>query len=343
MPAVSVIIPTLNRNALLQEAVQSVLRQSFPDFDVIVVDDGSEPEVEPTCVANGDERIQVVRQAHRGRSAARNRGLAMAKGKYIALLDDDDAYLPQKLEVQVAYLEQHPHAAVVSGGARYVDERGCEMGDFAPWEEGYTVTFRDALYGTRMVTSSVLFRRELLDTMSEWFDPEMDLAEDGDFFVRLIHSAGEATVLPVWVSLYRLRGNDRAGGGPAASAGYRRVLDKAYELPGLPDDILRERPRVYAHLHMVCGCRAYAVQDAEHGREQLNAALELDAAYVEAELPAIIPRFAGFRMNDPRPYIEYLIDNLPPALASISSRKKESYRAFLARHARSLHTVMNEG
>jgi len=308
-----------------------------------VVDDGSDLPVDASLISKGDPRIRVLRQSHGGRSVARNRGLEHATGRYIAFLDDDDTYLPNKLGDQAAFLVTQPGERIVSAGAKYVDEQGRELGEFAPWNDGCTVTFADALYSTRMITSTVLFRRELLDQMDAWFDPEMDLAEDGDFFLRLMYYAGQATILPVWVSTYRLRGNDCSGGGPQASAAYRRVIDKAYRLPGLPEEILRNRDRVYAHLYLVCGCRAYAVRDAEHAREQLEAAVELDAAYVEAELPAMLARFAGRRLNDPRPYVEYAMENLPPALAPVRSRKKEAYRAFLQRQAASLNTATHEG
>lgn len=343
MPAVSVIIPTRNRGAYLTEALQSVCEQTFGDFEVIVVDDGSEPPVDAVGVAHADPRIRVIRQTHAGRSAARNRGLAQATGRYLAFLDDDDTYLPNKLAGQVSFLETHPGESVVSAGAIYVDEQGRELGEFSPWDQGTALTFADALYGTRMITSTVLFRHGLLDRMDEWFDPEMDLAEDGDFFLRLMYYAGQATILPISVSTYRLRGNDCTGGGSRASAAYRQVIDKAYRLPGLPEESLRSRDRVYAHLYLVCGCRAYAVRDAEHAREQLEAAVELDAAYVEAELPETLARFAGRRLNDPRPYVEYAMDNLPPALATMISRKKEVYRVFLQRQATSWKSATHEG
>ena len=141
------------------------------------------------------------------------------------------------------------------------------------------MTFADALYGTRMITSTVLFRHGLLDRMDEWFDPEMDLAEDGDFFLRLMYYAGQATILPISVSTYRLRGNDCTGGGSRASAAYRQVIEKASRLPGLPEESLRSRDRVYAHLYLVCGCRAYALRDTEHAPEQLAAEGNHDEAH----------------------------------------------------------------
>ncbi|HOF40548.1 MAG TPA: glycosyltransferase [Candidatus Hydrogenedentes bacterium] len=343
MPAVSVIIPTRNRPHLLCEAIQSVLDQTFSDFELLVVDDGSEAPVDAEIETHADPRIRVIRQAHAGRSAARNRGLALATGKYIAFLDDDDTYLPNKLAEQVQFLETNPGESIVSAGAQYVDEGGRELGEYAPWTDGRILTFSDAMYGTRMITSTVLFRRGLLDQMDAWFDPEMDLAEDGDFFLRLLYCAGQATLLPSRVSTYRLRDDDCTGGGPRASEGYRRVIDKAFRLPDLPKDVVNNRDRIYAHLYLICGSRAFAVRDPVHGREQLEAALKLDAVYVEAELPVTLARFAGFRWSDPRRYVEYALENLPASLAPLRARKKEVYQAFLQQQAAPFTTARHEG
>ncbi len=343
MPAVSVIIPTRNRPHLLRQAVQSVFDQTFSDFELIVVDDGSEAPVDAETETHGDPRARVIRQAHAGRSAARNRGLAHATGKYISLLDDDDTYLSNKLAEQVHFLETNPGESIVSAGAQYVDEEGRELGEYAPWTDGRILTFSDAMYGTRMITSTVLFRRDLLDQMDAWFDPEMDLGEDGDFFLRLLYCAGQATLLPSRVSTYRLRDSDCTGGGPRASEGYRRIIDKAFHLPDLPEEVVRNRDRIYAHLYLVCGCRAFAVRDPIHGREQLEAAIELDAGYVEAELPVILARFAGYRLCDPRPYVEYALENLPASLAPLRARKKEVYQAFLQQQAVPFTTARHEG
>jgi glycosyltransferase involved in cell wall biosynthesis len=92
-PAVSVIIPTYNRGWILKEAVDSVLSQDFYNFELIVVDDGSEDN-SPDIIASYGDRIKVIRQKNKGVSSARNRGIASSSGRYIAFLDSDDLWLP---------------------------------------------------------------------------------------------------------------------------------------------------------------------------------------------------------------------------------------------------------
>jgi len=108
MPTVSIVIPAHNHAAYLGEAMRGVCRQTFEDWEAIIVDDGSTDqtgEVAAQCLQ--DPRIRYVRRTHQERSAARNEGIARSSGPYIALLDADDCWLPDKLAKQVALLERH--------------------------------------------------------------------------------------------------------------------------------------------------------------------------------------------------------------------------------------------
>ena len=107
MPTVSVVIPTYNRATKVKKAIQSVLNQSYQDFEIIIIDDGSEDGTEESIKGFSD-KIIYVHQENKGSSNARNHGLRIAQGKYIAFLDSDDEYLPGKLIEQVAIMDQNP-------------------------------------------------------------------------------------------------------------------------------------------------------------------------------------------------------------------------------------------
>ena len=111
-PVVSVVIPTYNRADLVVQAVESVLDQTYRNFELIVVDDGS-PDATEARLAPYRDRLVYSRQPNRGVNAARNFGISMARGRYIALLDDDDLWLPSKLDEQVRVLDRHPDAGFV--------------------------------------------------------------------------------------------------------------------------------------------------------------------------------------------------------------------------------------
>jgi glycosyltransferase involved in cell wall biosynthesis len=117
MPTVSIIIPTYNRAELITQTLQSVRAQTFSDWECIVVDDGSTDETHRVVerVAAEDARFRLIRQANSTAAAARNRGAAEARGEFLAFLDDDDLFEPDKLQWQVAALRDNPDAALVYG------------------------------------------------------------------------------------------------------------------------------------------------------------------------------------------------------------------------------------
>jgi glycosyltransferase involved in cell wall biosynthesis len=123
---VSVVIPCYNQAHFLEEAIESVLSQSYPDFEVIVVDDGSTDYTEKVAssYAAADQRVKLIRQKNRGLAGARNRGLAESRGEYVVFLDSDDRLLEEALEVGVRELESHPECAFVSGRCRFIAADG---------------------------------------------------------------------------------------------------------------------------------------------------------------------------------------------------------------------------
>lgn len=124
-PIVSIIIPTYKHRDYVLKTLESVFTQTFTDFEVIVVNDGSPDDtaalLQPLAQAG---RIKYIEQANQGQAAARNRGLAEAKGEFIAFLDDDDSWPPEKLEWQVEVLRENPDVGLVAGQAELVDEGG---------------------------------------------------------------------------------------------------------------------------------------------------------------------------------------------------------------------------
>ena len=128
MPTVSVIIPTYNRRTYVQEAIDSVLAQTYPDYEIIVIDDGSTDGTDQVLHARYGDRIRYVWQENQGESAARNRGIALARGEYIALLDSDDLWLPDKLAKQIPFLDSHPGAVLALPQVWQINANGERLG-----------------------------------------------------------------------------------------------------------------------------------------------------------------------------------------------------------------------
>ncbi len=183
-PAVSVIIPTYKHRDFVQETLQSVFAQTFTDYEVIVVNDGSPDDtadvLKPLAEAG---RIRYIEQENQGQGAARNRGLAEARGEFVALLDDDDLWPPDKLEWQVACLRADPAAALVYG---YRETFGTDAGDIKPKEDAPSGQVRTAFLQDNCITSpgQTLIRTAALRVIGGC-DTSVWGADDWDLYIRL--------------------------------------------------------------------------------------------------------------------------------------------------------------
>lgn len=128
MTTVSVIIPMYNVEAYIAAAIDCVLAQTFRDFELLIVNDGSSDSSALICRSYNDPRIREIRQANRGLAGARNTGIRQARGRYLAFLDADDLWEPDKLEEHVAHLEQNPEVGVSYCQSRFMDDAGQPMG-----------------------------------------------------------------------------------------------------------------------------------------------------------------------------------------------------------------------
>lgn len=183
MPKVSVIIPTYNRLPMLKEAVQSVLVQDFEDFELIVVDDGSTDGTSEEMKRYGG-RINVIEHTgNRGVSAARNRGILNARGKFIAFLDSDDLWVKGKLKIQVSFLEDNPHYPLC-----YTDEiwirKGKRVNPMKKHSKYSGWIFEKCLPLCTISPSSSMMRKPLFSKVG-LFDEALSVCEDYDFWLRV--------------------------------------------------------------------------------------------------------------------------------------------------------------
>jgi glycosyltransferase involved in cell wall biosynthesis len=183
-PLVSVIVPTFNRSAHLPAALDSILRQTVRDFELIVVDDGSRDDTPALLGAIADPRLRVVtHSANRGIAQARNSGLDAARGKYIAWLDSDDVSRLDRLARQVRFLERHPNIALAGGCAGKIRADGRPHGHIRvpPFDPAAIRCW--LLFKSAFQQSSVMGRAEVLK--GRRYDPTFLVCEDVDMFARL--------------------------------------------------------------------------------------------------------------------------------------------------------------
>lgn len=183
MPRVSVIIPTYNRRDLLGEAIRSVLEQSFRDFELIVVDDGSTDGTEQRIREEFAGRLRYIRQENRGPSAARNRGVAASREEWIAFLDSDDLWLPKKLERQLDFMARNPGALI-----SYTDEIWVRKGQRVNPKKKHAKhsgwIYPHCLPLCIISPSSVLIHRKLWDEVGG-FDEGFPVCEDYELWLRV--------------------------------------------------------------------------------------------------------------------------------------------------------------
>ena len=181
-PLVTVIIPTYNRSWILSAAIDSVLTQSYPHFELLVVDDGSTDDTSALLQDYGG-RIRILRQPNQGVSAARNLGIAAAAGSLIAFLDSDDLWLPAKLARQVDFFRAHPQALICQTQETWV-RNGVRVNPKKRHRKRSGMIFEPSLELCLVSPSAVMLRRELLDVVG-CFDVSLPACEDYDLWLRI--------------------------------------------------------------------------------------------------------------------------------------------------------------
>jgi len=222
VPAVTVVIPTYNRRAMLEEAVASVSAQSFPDWELIVVDDASTDGTPEWLESVGTDRIRWLKQeTNAGESAARNRGVRESTSPLILFLDDDDLLKPGALERLVGHAHKHDDVIGVIGGAKVFDPEGNERKITHVWFPRRREIWPDVLLGWVPVICCTVLRKEAVTAIGG-FDEGIRAGEDVEMFLRL-GTQGPFLVTPeVVVSKRTHPGQVRFEGGAEVHAEFKR-------------------------------------------------------------------------------------------------------------------------
>ena len=181
-PNVSVIIPTYNRANFLREAVASVLEQTEKNFELIIVDDGSNDETEDVVRSFNDERIVFVRIEHSGVSKARNVGVARSCGEWVAFLDSDDLWLPKKLSTQLDFFQKNPQVVICQTEEIWV-RNGVRVNPHKKHKKQSGWIFEQCLSLCIVSPSAVMIKKRVFDELGG-FDESLPACEDYDLWLR---------------------------------------------------------------------------------------------------------------------------------------------------------------
>ncbi|HXG94351.1 MAG TPA: glycosyltransferase [Blastocatellia bacterium] len=245
---VSVVIPTFNSARYVVDAVESVLSQSFRDFEIIVVDDGSTDETEDV-MRRYESKVRYIRQANGGVARARNRGIEEARGQYVAFLDADDTWFADKLERQMAALASHPQYRVCYTAFTMVDSELAPLGTVRSSRVGSTL--EDLLLRGNVIGSicTVLCERSLFETVGG-FDAALSQCADWDMWVRLAAHT-EFLYLDEPTVTYRQHDANMSRNAPLLERDSLTVLEKGFAMQAVPDSIKAKRRAAFARNYMV--------------------------------------------------------------------------------------------
>jgi glycosyltransferase involved in cell wall biosynthesis len=250
MPTISVIIPAYNAERTILETIASVQQQTFSDIELIVINDGSTDRTLEILNSIKDERLKILSYQNSGVCVARNRGVAHATGEFVAFLDADDLWSPEKLGLQLAALQQHPEAGVAYSWTYFMDEEG-ESFSFHSCEP---VLFEGNVYAKLLVNdfiyngSNTLIRSQAIESIGE-FDSACAGCADWDYWLRLA-ARWSFVVVPKYQIFYR-----RSSGAMSSKVGKMKedaliALEKAYR--SAPSELQYLKEQSLISLHKYC-------------------------------------------------------------------------------------------
>lgn len=236
-PQISVVLPVYNGSPYLESAVSSILAQSFKNLELIIIDDGSTDNSAAILDSFDDPRIRVFHQANQGLASTLNRGISLARGAYVARQDQDDLSDPNRLALQVAYMEAHPECVLLGTWAQIMEvDQLAERFHRHPVDES-TLRYQ-LLFNNPFVHSSVLLRRSALIQVGGYtIDPERQPPEDYELWSRLSRIGSVANIGEVLLIYREIPGSmSRVGPSPFMRRLIMLCAENIAAATGLPSD-----------------------------------------------------------------------------------------------------------
>lgn len=259
MPKVSIIIPAYNAMTYLPETVESVLRQTFTDFEVLIIDDGSSDNIVQWASGLVDPRVKLITQQNQGLPGARNTGINQAKGEYIAFLDADDLWEATKLEKQVHCLDNNPTVGLVHTWMLLVDEQGKSTGRVMKSNAEGDV-WKQLVERNIIACPSVIVRRCCFETVG-LFDINLRSIEDWDMWLR-IASCYPFEVIKEPLAYYRQLPGSMSKNCQVMEQAFHTVIEKAFH--SAPSELLYLKNQSYGHANLCLAWKALQSRDRDY-------------------------------------------------------------------------------
>jgi glycosyltransferase involved in cell wall biosynthesis len=323
MPQVAVIIPAYNQSQFLSQAIQSVLDQTFSDWEAVIVDDGSSDDTRNVAHSFKDSRLRYIYQENRGLSAARNTGIRNSTAPYLSFLDSDDMFLPEKLALLLAMLQQHPELGLVAGQAVPVDENNQRVGKIM--DTPLPPQPERLLLGNPLHVGSVLLRRNWQE-QAGFFDESLRSYEDWDMWLRLGVQGCHMDYVNKPVSLYRFHTAQMTRIGTQMTTATFAVLDKLYSDPKLPAFWLELHDQAYSRAYLRAAAQAYHAKQYDYAKNCIQNAIQLNPSLTQDDGQPLSDTFSGWidlpKTSRPLEFLETIYANLPESLQALQQRKR---------------------
>ena len=310
-PRVSIIIPTYNRSKLLRVALKSALAQTYPNIEIIVVDDGSTDDT-AAVVAQYAGRVTYLKQANQDVAAARNTGIRAASGEYLTFLDDDDLIMPTKIARQVQVLASRPAVGLVHCRFYYADEDGNYLYKAELLPEGEVL--QKLVCSNFVWVGAPLIRRHCFDQIG-LFDEEIPpVTADWDMWLRIAQAGYRFGCVQELLGAYRIQRDGMMSDVAELERGNFAVLEKVFSNPHLPADVAALKRQAHGKIRFWISCRYYDAGQWDDARRNLAAALALCPQLLEQpeELSRLVCDHAlNHRVSAPFQFVAGVLDHLP--------------------------------
>lgn len=321
---VSVIIPAFNQGHYLGKTIRSVLDQSYPEFEILVVDDGSTDNTAVVTRQFADPRLRYIYQDNRGLSAARNTGIQHAQGAYLTYLDSDDLFMPEKLSLLAAALRDAPGAGFAAGQSIPIDEHDKPIGQRfdtpLPEKPERLLLWNPLHVGSVLITAEWQQRAGL-------FDETLRSYEDWDMWLRLARLGCPMVYVPQPVSRYRFHRQQMTRIGRQMTQATFSVLDKVFQDPELPESWRAMHDLAYSNANLRAMAQAYQVLNYPQAQQYLLEAVRLDPLLLEDHAERLARRLNGLanspKNKEPLVFLENIYHHLPEQLEVLQARRNK--------------------
>ena len=271
-PLVSVITPSYNKGAYIEETILSIRNQTYPNIEHIVMDGGSTDET-IEILRRYEDKLTWVSEPDGGQADAINKGWKKAKGEILAYLNADDTYLPWAVQTAVDYFRDHPDVGMVYGKSDFIDEKGSKIRDFPTRDFDLAALVR----GPNMISQPTMFFRADIIGDVGYLDTSLHMSMDYDHFIK-IALRHKVAFIPKLLATYRLCAGTKTTEDPSRfGPDYLYIMDSLYSRTDLPDAVLKVRNEAYGHAHFLTGFYHWRRGQISQARVHFTKALMLDA------------------------------------------------------------------